>query len=139
MIGLKKITPMFTALVTTMIKQGDVKTKGGLIDPTKSKSSIKEFQTVVAVGPNVRDVKVGDVVAINPKRFEVKQYKADSLKEDIQGYNQVVSYQFDIIELNKEPHLLLQDRDINYVVNEYEEIEESVEPIIQPIKSSLIY
>lgn len=139
MIKVKSIQPMFTALVTTMYKQGDVVSKGGIIDPTKSKTSIKEFQRVVAIGPNVRDIKVGDLVAIDPKRFEVKQFKENSLKEDVQGYNQVTSYRFDLVELNEEDHLLLQDRDIKYVVTEYEEIEEKVEPIVQPIKSSLIY
>ena len=94
---------------------------GVLIDTTKSKGTIKEYQTVIAIGDNVRGIKVGDVVSINPARFAVKKHQEGSLKDGVITDNPVIDYRFDIVEMNDTPYLLLQDRDINYVIDEFED------------------
>lgn len=125
---------MFTALVTTMDIYEDCK---GL-DAFKE-GMIKEYQTVLAVGTTVRDIKVGDIVCINPTRFAVRKNPSNSLKNDIEGGNPVLKYEFDIIKLDGKPRLMLQDRDINYVVEEYEEVEEKDTPtIIVPPKKQIL-
>ena len=44
MLVVKKIKPMFTALITTMDKYDtDNLTKSGIIDATKQKGSLKEY------------------------------------------------------------------------------------------------
>ena len=63
MIKVKKIKPLFTALITTMdLYEEDSKTKGGLIDSTRQKGTIKEYQKVIAVGDTVKCIKPGDLV-----------------------------------------------------------------------------
>ena len=132
MIKVKKIKPMFTALITTMdLYEVDGVTKGGLIDSTKQKGTVKEYQKVVAVGDSVRSIKVGDLVCIDATRFAVRKHKDNSIKTDIEGGNPVLEYRFDIVEMDGKNYMLLQDRDIQFIIDEYEEIEE-------PKKSSLV-
>ena len=122
---IKKIKPMFTALITTMDKyEQDVITDGGLIDTTKQEGSLKEYQTVLAIGDSVRGIKEGDLVCINPSRFAEKQYQDGSLKDGVVTQNKVIRYNFDTVEMDDKVCLLLQDRDISFVISEYEEIEE---------------
>lgn len=133
MIKVKKIKPMFTALITTMdMYEEDAVTKGGIIDTTKQKGTIKEYQKVLAVGSTVKDIKVGDLVSIDPTRYAVKKHKEDSLKVDIEGSNPVLEYRFDIVEMDDKKCLLLQDRDIQFIIEEYEEVEDITPKVITP-------
>ena len=118
---IKKIKPLFTAVITTMDRYENDAKIGVLIDTTKSKGTIKEYQTVIAIGDNVRGIKVGDVVSINPARFAVKKHQEGSLKDGVITDNPVIDYRFDIVEMNDTPYLLLQDRDINYVIDDFED------------------
>jgi hypothetical protein len=125
MIKVKKIKPMFTALITTMnLYEEDTVTNGGIIDTSKQKGTVKEYQTVVAVGDSVRGIKEGDLVCIDPTRFAVRKHKDDSIKVDIEGGNPVLEYRFDIVEMDGKPHLLLQDRDVQFIIEEYTEVED---------------
>lgn len=125
MIKVKKIKPMFTALITTMdCYETDTTTAGGVIDPRKTKGTIKEYQRVVATGSQVRDIKVGDIVCIDATRFAVRKHKEGSIKTDIEGSNPILEYRFDIVEMDEKPHLLLQDRDIQFIIEDYEIIED---------------
>lgn len=136
---IKKIKPMFTALITTMDKyEHDIITDGGLIDTSKQQGCLKEYQRVVAVGTTVRDIKEGDLVCINPTRFAVRKHKDGSLKDGVISDNPVVDYKFDIVEMNNTPYLLLQDRDINFIVEDYEEDEEEKSPIINTNKTLIL-
>nr|DAX57676.1 MAG TPA: co-chaperonin [Crassvirales sp.] len=119
--------------------ENDVKTSTGLIDTSRQKGTLKEYQTVLAVGDSVRGINVGDIVCINPSRFAVKKHKEGSLKDGIVTDNPVVTYNFDIIELDNKQCLLLQDRDIDFVIEDYEEIPD-VAPsnIIIPRKEKIL-
>lgn len=140
MLKVKKIRPMFTALITTMDKyEHDEKTGGGLIDVTKQQGGLKEYQTVLAVGSSVRDIKVGDLVCVNPARFAVKQHQAGSLKDGVISDNPVVKYNFDVVEMDGKQCLLLQDRDIDFVIEEYEEVPDPTpSTLIKPEEKKLI-
>lgn len=120
MIKINKIKPMFTAILTTMDTYEDDVTYNSII--VKTKGTIKEYQKVVAVGDTVRSVKVGDLVCINPKRYAVVKHQEGSLQDGVISDNPVVRYNFDIIEMNDTPYLLLQDSDISYIIEEFEEI-----------------
>lgn len=126
MIVVKKIRPIFTDVYTTaeMLEEKDMYTSSGLIDPTKQRKTIKEFQRVIAVGPHVNGINVGDLVCVNPTRFGKPYQKKNSMNAATEEYETMVSYQFDFIEIDGEPVLKLQDRDISYVVEEYEEVED---------------
>lgn len=139
MLKVKKIRPMFTALITTMDKyKQDVKI-GGLIDTTRQQGGLKEYQKVLAVGSSVRDIKVGDIVCVNPTRFAVRKHQAGSLKDGIVTDNPVTTYNFDVIEMDGKQCLLLQDRDIDFIIEEWEDIPDPASPpIIKPEEKKII-
>lgn len=138
---IKKIKPMFTSLITTMNKYEDDETLNGtIIDTSRQKGCLKEYQTVVAVGPNVcKDIKVGDMVMIDPKRYAVMKHKEGSLKDGVITDNPVIEYKFDVVKINDEDHLLLQDRDIMYVFEGEEEVKTPSEKNIYIPKKEIIY
>lgn len=139
MLKVKKIKPMFTALITTMDKyEKDVKI-GGLIDTTRQQGGLKEYQKVLAVGSSVRDIKVGDVVCVNPARFAVKKHQADSLKDGVVTDNPVTTYNFDVVEMDGKQCLLLQDRDVDFIIEEWEDVPDPApSPLIKPAEKKLI-
>ena len=128
MIKIKKLRPMFTNIVTTMNSyEDDVVTASGLLDTTRQKGALKEYQTVIAVGNSVRDINIGDVVCINPKRYAVKKHKEGSLKDGVICDNPVIEYNFNVVPINGVDHLLLDVSDIEFVVEEYEEVPDAPE------------
>lgn len=138
MIRIKKLKPMFNSIITTMTKYDKDVATNGIIDNKRQEGALKEYQTVLAVGTSVRDIKVGDVVMINPRNYAVRKYKENSIKNDIE-MNPVISYNFNIVELDDEDCLLLQDRDIDYIIEEYEKIEtKKSSVIIQPKEKKII-
>ena len=137
MLKINKIKPMFTSIITSMDKyDSDVVSEGGIIDTTKQEGGLKEYQTVLAIGSSVRDIKVGDLVCVNPTRFAVKQHQAGGLKDGVIKDNPVVRYNFDVIEMGGNQCLLLQDRDIDFIIEDYEEIDTPT--IIEPEEKKLI-
>ena len=122
---IKKVKPMFNGLITTMNKYGsEVKARGSnLIDAGKA-NTVKEYQTVIAIGPMVRGIEVGDTVFINPKRYAVMKHKPGSLQDGVIKDNPVIGYNFDIVEIDGVEHLYLQDSDIKFVA-EIEEFDEN--------------
>lgn len=122
MINIKKVRPMFNQVICTMEKYSDEEIKtGSIIDVHKVNNPIKEYQTVVCVGPMVRNIKEGDLVMINPKRYSRMKHQEGSLKDGIVTDNPVISYNFNVIKLNNIDYLLLTDQDIDFVIEEYEE------------------
>lgn len=140
MLRVKKIRPMFTALVTTMDRYSeDVRTADGIIDVSKQQGGLKEYQKVLAVGSMVRDIKVGDLVCVNPTRFAVRKHKPGTLKDGVVTDNPVTSYNFDVVEVDSQQCLLLQDRDIDFIIEDYEEVPDpEPSPLIKPEEKKII-
>lgn len=133
MLVIKKIQPMYTKILTTMCKyEEDELTNGGLIDASKTAGTLKEYQTVVAVGNSVRNVKVGDLVCVNPERYAVKKHEAGSLKDGVITDNPVIKYNFNIMELEGVPHLLLDENDVSFIITDYEEVKEQKSDLYVP-------
>lgn len=134
MLKVKSIKPLFTSLITTMDKyEQDKITDGGLIDASKQQGTLKEYQTVLAVGDSVRNIKVGDLVCVNPARFAVRKHEKGSMRDGVITDNPVVGYNFDIVEMDGKNCLLLQDRDIEFIIEDFEEVPDSIPPsLIQP-------
>lgn len=135
MLHIKKIKPLFTTIVTTgdkfekdMVSNGIIVAKAG---------DMKLWQKVLAVGPSVRGIEVGDMVMINADHFAVKKYNKNSIQNDLDN-NPVLTYHFNWVTIDEDNGtkecLLLEDRDVQYVF-EGEEIEES---LIVPGKPQLI-
>jgi hypothetical protein len=133
MLKVKKIKPLFNRILTTMCTYENVMTEDGLIDGSKEEGGIREYQTVLAVGPTVKCIKPGDLVVINPTRYQVMKHKEGSLKDGVITDNPVVSYNFPILVVNDKPCLYLYDSDVDFVIKEYEvsnEIIEETEDVI---------
>lgn len=139
MLNIKKIKPMFNQVICTMDKYTDEDIKmGSIIDIHKVNNPIKEYQKVIAVGPMVKNISLGDMVMINPKRYQKLKHKENSLKDGIISDNVVVEYNFNVIELDHVKYLLLQDNDIDFVIEEYEEEESPQSDIIIPNKDIMV-
>lgn len=116
---------MFTGVVTTAYKynEGVYITGSNILDPTKSKETLQEYQKVIAVGDAVTNIKVDDWVCVNPSRYAIMKYAKNSMKDNIEEYgNRIVSYNFNIVKINEEDCLLLDNRDIDFVLEEYEDV-----------------
>ena len=135
MLKIKKAKPMFTGIITTAnTYENDQKTDRGVLDPTKVKGTLKEYQTVVAVGPNVRNVKVGDNVVINPKRYAVYKYEENTIKKDFLT-NNIIRYDFNFLEIDGKTCLKIEENDIDLILEDFEEV---ADPQIQIVKPELI-
>lgn len=122
---------MFTSIVTTGDRFERDMTEGGLI--IANKGDLKLWQTVVAVGSSVRDIKVGDKVMISLENYAVRRYDKNSIQNDL-GNNRTLSYSLRWVTLDggdgsPRECLLLSDRDVLYV---FEGEEREDEPIRLP-------
>ena len=136
MLHIKKIKPMYTSLVTSGdVYEEDMKENGIIV---AKKGDIKEYQTVVAVGPSVRDIEVGDTVMIDMMHFAVTKYDPNSIKNDM-DMNKVIKLNIPWVYMddekgNPQRYMLISDRDVKYVF----EGEEKNEAIIIPNKPGII-
>lgn len=120
---LNKITPMFTGILTTMdIIKEDIM-NNGLLDMDNHAGAVKSIQKVLSVGNVVRSVKEGDYIAINLDRFAIKMHKDGSLKDGVITDNPVIKYNFPIIEVGGKDCLLIDERDIQFIVDSFDEDE----------------
>lgn len=125
---------MANYVVTTKEVYDADETNNGIV--VKVKGSLKEYQKVVSVGPMVRNVQAGELVCINPKRYARHKHQAGSLKDGVITDNPVIAYEFNIIEMDNEQYLLLTDQDIDFVIEEWEEVPNN--PIVIPHKEIIV-
>ena len=118
---IKRIKPLLNHIVTTANIYTSV--QDDIIEEGKCEGNFKEYQTVVAVGPNCTTVKPGDLVVINPKAYAIPRHKSreDSLTGLMTNDEVYMEIQFPIIDLDGIPHLFLYDRDIDFIIEEWDE------------------
>lgn len=97
----------------------------------KVTGAVKEFQRVVEVGPTARNVNVGELVSIDPKRYAVTKYREGDIKGNIEGMQKIVSYNIPEITLNHQKYMLISDQDITFVIEDFDE-EQSKSNLILP-------
>ena len=124
---IKKIKPMFNRVLTTCDLYTEDLMTDGIIDSTKVEGAIKEYQTVIACGPMVKCVKPGDVVVINPTRYQIMKHKEGTLNDGVIQDNAVLSYNFPIMVVNDAPCLYIYDSDIEFAIKEFEMVNEAAE------------
>lgn len=129
MLKIKRAKPMFTGIITTANTYEEDQTSKGVI--VKNEGTLKEYQTVVAIGPNVRNVKVGDVVIINPARYAVHKFEENTIKKDFLT-NNIIRYDFQFVELDGVPHLKIEENDVDLILEEFEEVKDSGIELISP-------
>lgn len=120
--NIKKIKLLFTRILTTMdtYVEADVTSSSGIIDASKLKKGVKEYQKVLAVGTSVRNINVGDVVCINPDRYAVRKYDKNSVRSDVME-NIVTGYNFNVLKFNGQDCLMLDEQDVEFIIEDYEE------------------
>lgn len=136
MLHVTKIKPLFDHLLITADRFEKDMVHSGVI--LAKKGDLKLWQTVVAVGSVVRDIKVGDKVMINPNDFAVKKYNKNSVQNDLDN-NPVLTYNFpfetvDDEKGNPKDFLYISDRNVKYVF----EGTEKDDSLILPGKTKLI-
>lgn len=122
--NIKKIRPMFNAIVTTFDVFEETDTNSAIIGADEMAGQPKPYQTVVAVGNAVNGINVGDVVAIDFSRYAKKQHKEGSLKDGVIQDNPVVSYAFNTIPLDGKEHLFIYSNDILFIIEDHEMVED---------------
>ena len=137
MLHVTKIKPLFDHLLITADKFEKDMVHNGVI--LAGKGDLKLWQTVVAVGSVVRDIKVGDKVMINPNDFAVKKYNKNSVQNDLDN-NPVLTYNFPFETIDDEKgepkdYLYISDRNVKYV---FEGIEKDESLLILPGNPTLI-
>lgn len=91
MLHITKIKPVFNHLLITADKFDKDMIQAGVI--VANKGDLKLWQKVIAVGSAVRDVKVGDMVMIDPMKYAVRKYNKNSVQNDLDN-NPVLTYNF---------------------------------------------
>jgi hypothetical protein len=110
-------------LVTEELYGYDDKDEAGII--VASKGDIKPYQTVVAVGDDVKKVKPGDVVAINFYKYAEFKENPNSVKA--MGGNRMVSLHLNEVELVDENDevvrcFIIDERDVKYILVDFDEV-----------------
>ena len=129
MFTIKGVKPMFNGIVTTARRYvGDTTTKGGLLlDTKKMDGSMNPFQWVVSVSDMVANstgLKKGDIVNINFKRYAKVNHVPGAIENNVQSDNMSLSYEIPMIDIEGVEYLFLQSNDIEFIVTDYEGIEE---------------
>ena len=139
MLKIYKITPVFNQIVVTADKYSKEESlQNGLY--TGKENTTKEYQKVLAVGPTVRGIEVGDMISINPSRYikllhkqGLKDMDRNVTKDDIHAVvdfpkETVYIKNPDGVETSKEV-LILYDNDVHFVIKEgdYEEVSMLIE------------
>lgn len=136
MLHITKIKPMFTNLLVTKEVFDKDMCEGGVI--IANKGDMKLYQTVLAIGPAIRDIKVGDKVMLRLDDYAVKKYSKNSLQNDMDN-NPIITWNlpFETIEDDKGNSiecLYIKDRDVKFVF----EGEERDDTLILPEKKKFV-
>ena len=111
----RKIRPTTNHIVTTMDRYEEDDSKL-VLDVKELAGTVKDTQRVVAIGPLVRDIKVGDYVRICPDRYiKVKHTLAEELNEK----EMEIKINFPIVDLEDGRYLFLYESDVDYIIEEF--------------------
>lgn len=128
MFKVKKAIPTQNHVLTTAERYNMNQSKDGLIEAGKAIGEMKEYQRIVALGPTAYpNLKVGDIVVINPERYAKPVHKNDPNSIKAQDHVEIV-INWPMLDINGESFLYLYDTDIELIV-EGEEVEDKPEII----------
>ncbi len=142
MLKIKKIKPVgCQVLVTKNLYGWDDFDESGLI--LHNRGDLKTYQTVIAVGDDVKFVKPGDVVEIN--LYKYCEFKDDPNSVKVNGVNQVVELHLNVVDLVNDkgedvPCFLIDQRDVKFILEDYSEVTYNDKKLINivPPKKQLI-
>lgn len=146
MIKVKEIKPLFNQIVTTRnVYTAEDAMQGGLY--TTKEDKIMEYQKVLAVGPAVKEIKVGDMIYINPGRYMhlihkqgLQDLERNITKDDMHAVavfpTELIFHKDEDGNEWSEQVLVLYDTDVHYIVSDYEEFKPN--PAVLVDKPSII-
>ena len=120
-IVIEELQPMFTTVVTTLDTYDEDLVLDGVIQSPKG--TLKLYQKVIAVGPNVRDVKVGDLVLLNLTNYIKRKFRDDSIKADIEKMEDIPVIDFPKLLIGEKLYGKFQDRDIDGIITKHREVD----------------
>lgn len=139
MLNIKDIRPVYTRLLTTAERYQEDQSNGVLLDANKLEGRYKEYQKIVRVGSSVREVSVGDTVLIDPSRYMKRKFSDNSLREDFVD-NPIVEINIPTVTMDGVDYFMIEERDIAYVIQDYEELPDpKPNPIIMPKPKKIIH
>ena len=135
--NIKKIKPLFTAVVVTAkVYPADYK-EGSILSPKAGK--LMEYQEVIAVGDSCRGIEVGNLVCIDLSNYADWKYKKNSIKSNMEELtNEIIGYHVPQITIDGKKCLYLDTMDIKYIVEEYDDKENEESLLITPDKGIII-
>lgn len=138
MLKITKIKPMFTDLVITADRFNKDITEGGIL--VANKGDLKSYQTVVAIGDSIRNIKVGDKVMVNFEIFAEHKIPVNSVKKGMDVDDPIVRYNIPWVNMidengNNKVYIRIPDRAIEFV---FEGEEVDVPDIIQVNKPDIL-
>ena len=125
MLNLRKIKPIGCQVqVTEEVYSWDDVNEFGIIETGHKKGDLKTYQTVIAVGDDVKMVKPGDVVMINLIRYA--KFKEDPNSVKAIADNPIIEFRLNQVDMMDEngnfvPTFLIDQRDIQYVLEDFDE------------------
>lgn len=145
-VKIKEIKPLFNQLIVTKNAYTmEEARRGGIY--TDRANKLKEYQKVLAVGPSVRGIEVGDYVFINPARYAVIEHKKGSkdIESNIIRDNMHATVNIPTHTIYKKDEngreysmevMCIFDNDVHLCVTDLEEFDE--EPAVIPGGDGLI-
>lgn len=130
MLHITEIKPLHNYLLVTGDRFEEDVYSNGII--RYNKGDLKDYQVVLAVGPVVRGIKVGDKVSLNLLKYAEMKYDKNSLQNDLDN-NQVIKWHLPwetVYDENDKPHdcLLIDDQCVIYVFEGHEVDEKIIIP-----------
>ena len=116
-------TPPFTMMLVTAntYEESECISDTGMIE-NDLVGTLKEVQTIISVGPNVRELKPGDLVYLDFSKYMKHKYTKDETKADMpdEYYNNVVSYEIPMFEINNQICLLVDSSNVFFKIDKFE-------------------
>lgn len=131
MLVLKKITPVFNHVLTTKdVYDKDVMENGMIVE---TKGTVKRYQRVVAVGPQVKSCKAGDMVMIDPIRYGKMKHRNGAVADGVIEDDPKIEYNIPVITIDGKEFMYIGDNDIQFIINQFQETED-LPPLWTPSK-----
>ena len=126
MLNVRKIKPIGCQVqVTEEVYAYDDYNAAGFIESGHKKGDLKTYQTVLAVGDDVKFVKPGDVVEIN--LYKYAKFKEDPNSVKAIADNPIVEFRLNEVDMVDDkgefyPSFLIDQRDILYILVDKDEV-----------------
>lgn len=118
-----KAKPLLNHVITTADRYEATELKDGLLSTKEAEGDIKFEQRIIALGPNCFEgLNVGDLVLVNPMNYlrpEHSLRENSILEKSRDEVNMIISWP--LIDINDNECLFLYDRDLDLVIEKWEE------------------